>query len=142
MATKRAVSTEIFGFKGVMIYQWQVATLVDTIDADPQYFSLDNGSLFQQYKCGIIFINVTAIGGTWQFRLFTSLRLSSTSPHRHLMLNTVQVVGRTTTGKFEVGWNAYSGANTLLADKVELEVDNTAGAPTTVTYSADVAFYN
>ncbi len=137
MAVKRFVPSEIWGFKGVIIYQWQAAA-VTAVDA---FYELDSGEVFSQYKCGLIFIEITAITGTWSFSVQTSLRLSSTgAPHRHTVQNQLSVAGRTTTGVIEVGWNAYSGVNTLLAEKMELFVDNTAAG--SVTFDADVIFYN
>lgn len=137
MAVRRFIPSEIVGFRGLIIYQWRVATVA----AADSFYEIDSTQIFSQYKCGLVFINITAITGTWTFQLVTSLRLSSTAPpHRHTLVNQLQVVGRTTTGKIEVGWNAYSGVNTLMAEKMELFLDNTVAG--SVTFDADVIFYN
>lgn len=144
MAVRRFVPSEIGGFRGSIVYQFLVAQSSTPAVGASSYYELDSSAIFSQYKCGLVFINITAIAGTWTIRLVTSLRLSSTAPpHRHILQNQLSVVGRTTTGQIEVGWNAYSGANTLLAEKMELEFAKTAGlAGDTVTVNADAVFYN
>jgi len=137
MAFRRHIPATVSGFQGVIVYQGLVAQ-VSGADA---FYELDTSISFSQYKCGLVFINITAITGTWTFNLVTSLRLSSTAPpHRHALLNSLSVVGRTTTGQIEVGWNAYAGVNTLLAEKLELFTDNTVAG--SVTFNADWIFYN
>lgn len=144
MAFRRSIPSEIAGFRGNIVFQLLVAQVSTPAVGASSYYEIDSGTIFSQWKCGLVFINITAIAGTWTIRLVTSLRMSSTAPpHRHILQNQLSVVGRTTTGQIEVGYNAYSGVNTLLAEKVELEFAKTAGlVGDSITVNSDVVYYN
>ncbi len=143
MAVKRKIPSEISQFGGGIIYQWLQGASVST-DAEPDYFEFDVAEIFPRYKNYLVFLNVTGISGTWQIRVFTSLRLSSTGTHRHRVMNQLQLVGITTTGQKSLGANVYSGGTTLFAEKLMLEVDSTACGlpPCNIDFDADVIFYN
>ncbi len=145
MASKRTVPTEIQGFSGKLVFQWLVGATADTDVGDPTYFEFDTNEIFPRYKCYLIFLNIISVNGTWQLRMFTSLRQSSTAPpHLHRVVNQLQQVGITTTGKRELGANLFSGGNSLFAERLILEADNTTClvSPCVLTFDADVVFYN
>jgi len=147
VAIRREIPATIVPFKGAVIYQWLVSQTVsvDLASDPPEYFEFDASDIFSRYKNYLLFLNVESVNGTWQFRVFTSLRLSSTAPpHRHRVLTQLQLAGINSTGKRELGANVKSGVNALFAEKLELEVDNIVCAvgPCIMTFSADLIFYN
>lgn len=145
MPIKRTIPSEIQPFGGKLVFQWLVSEGGDTDFGDPTYFEFDASEIFPRYKCYLIFLDVLGVNGAWQLRVFTSLRQSSTSPpHRHRVVNQLQQVGITTTGKRELGANFYSGGNSLFAETLILEVDNTSCvvSPCALTMNADLVFYN
>lgn len=145
MAVRREYPSELSVFKGKSLYQWQVNYSANVLGIGvADFLEIEPREIFPLYKCGLIFINITQILGTWRFRLYVELRVGSTGTHRHLILNQMSVSGRTTTGQINVGWNGYSGVNALLAEKIELAVECTALSlgEGSIGFDADVVFYN
>lgn len=108
------------------------------------FFELAPGHNVSQFKCGLVFVNVSAIVGTWDFKIATELRVAQVAlgNAKFNPTNALTALGVTATGGQRVGFNLFSGVNTLLGDVVYLEVRNTAGASPTVTLSADSVLYN
>lgn len=108
------------------------------------FFELAPGHNASQFKVGLVFVNVSAIVGTWDFKIATELRVAQVAlgNAKFNPANTLNAVGVTVTGGQRVGFNLFSGVTTLLGDVVYLEVRNTAGASPTVTLSADSVLYN
>lgn len=145
MAIRRAHPSELHGFKGRSVYQWQVFYSVSVVAVGvTDYLELDPRDIFPPNKFGLVFINITSIGGTWRLRLYDQLRVGSTGTHRHLIQNQISVSGRTTTGKVELGWNAETGGNTLLGEKIVMEVECTflSLGEGSLDFDGDVVFYN
>jgi hypothetical protein len=108
------------------------------------FFELAPGLNASQFKCALVFIDITAIVGTWTFTIATELRVAQVAlgNAKFNPANVLAAVGVTTVTKQRVGFNLFSGVNTIIGDVVYLEVRNTAGASPTVTLSADAVLYN
>jgi hypothetical protein len=108
------------------------------------FFDLAPGHNASQFKCALVFIDITAIVGTWTFTIATELRVAQVAlgNAKFNPANVLAAAAVTTVSKQRAGFNLFSGVNTILGDVVYLEVRNTAGASPTVTLSADAVLYN
>lgn len=108
------------------------------------YFDLSPGLNISQYKCCLVFVNVSAIVGTWDFKIATELLVAQVAlgNSKFNPPNTLNVLGVTATGALRVGYNMWSGLNTLMGDVGYLEVRNTAGASPSINITADAVLYN
>jgi hypothetical protein len=108
------------------------------------FFELAPAHNASQFRCGLVFINVSAIVGTWDFKIATELRVAQVAlgNTKFNPANTLNALDVTATGAQRAGFNLWSGVNTLIGDVVYLEVRNTAGASPSVTISADAILYS
>ena len=142
MAVRREYPTIVPSYRGINIYQLTNAQVMTPAVGGSVYVELDSVQNMSEFRCLLVFVNITAIAGTWTIRPVTRMRLASFTV-RHVILNSLSVAGRTTTGMIEVGYNCYSGANTLVADLVEVEFLKTAGlVGDSITVTSDALFYN
>ncbi|MCI0597336.1 MAG: hypothetical protein L0Z48_12470, partial [candidate division Zixibacteria bacterium] len=108
------------------------------------FFDLASRLQITQFKCCLIFIDITNIVGTWDFKIATELRIAQVAlgTTKFNPAGTLNSVGVTAVSKQRVGYNMWSGVNTIMGDVGYLEVRNTAGASPSVTLSADAVLYN
>ncbi len=141
---KRNLLSENAGYVGVQaLNAVDAGTVVSGVGA-VSFFELAPGLNASQYKCCVVFVNVSGIVGTWNLWIATELRVAQVAlgTSKFNPAGMLIVTGLVTNGNQRVGYNLFSGVNAIVGDVVYLEVRNTAGASPTITLSADSILYN